>query len=293
MIKYIKSHWRRFLTLLLFIIFFIIIFNKFSEIEPVENKEQIIVICGITLQNWGTILAICGTVYTLIWGMFEYDKRRIISQQQKASEIADEFSKDIVEKLAMISSTLLGNKKFSTKLKKIDANKLKRFDRFELEEILDYEESKKTEVFISEILEIIHSESTQNEYRKKLENWYGEDEMKKFPKKFSLLVQLTLNRLEFLCMNISSNVAGSQFIYQSLHQVFLQTIHILSVEICSKNHNNVDKYYTNVIEVYNMWNKEKIKNIKKLEKTTAKIEKLRNKSQKEIEKLLHIKSKTV
>lgn len=296
-LKYIFSHWKRFLGLSIFIIFSIIFFAFFSEINslPIDpnSTEQIITIFGITLQNWGTILAIFGTIATLFWAMYEYDKRRIISQQQKASEIADIFSTEIVEKLALISETLLENDEFVTKLKEIDSQKLKRFDIYELREILSKYEDEEFNCFVDKMVDIIKSEDTQKKYKELLKDMYSDEESKKFPNKYTVLIQTTLNRLEFLCMNISSNAAGSQFIYQSLHQTFLQTIHILYILISSKNVDTVDKYYTNIIEVYDMWNKEKIKNINKCNKTNEKIQKLKIKMEKEIKKLLHIKSETV
>lgn len=292
-LNYIIEHWKRIFLFILIGVCFIIFFKLFAEVLPINNNIQVIKFFGITLQNWGTILAIFGTIFTLIWAMFEYDKRRIIAQQQRASEIADIFSSEIVEKLSLISEVLLENKDFSEKLKKIDSRKLIRFDIFELKEITDCRNDKELDDFVRSILKVINSEYVQKKYEEKLEKMYSEEERKKFSNKFTMLIQVTLNRLEFLCMNISSNAAGSQFIYQSLHQTFLQTIHILSVVMSSKNINNVDKYFTNIIAVYNMWNKEKIKNIEKFNKTNQKIAKLNEKMQKEIKKLLHIKSKTV
>ena len=259
-LNYIIEHWKRIFLFILIGVCFIIFFKLFAEILPIKNNIQVIKFFGITLQNWGTILAIFGTIFTLIWAMFEYDKRRIIAQQQRASEIADIFSSEIVEKLSLISEVLLENKYFSEKLKKIDSRKLIRFDIFELKEITNCRNDKELNDFVSSILKVINSKDVQEKYEDKLERMYSEEERKRFSNKFTMLIQVTLNRLEFLCMNISSNAAGSQFIYQSLHQTFLQTIHILSVVMSSKNINNVDKYFTNIIAVYNMWNKEKTKN---------------------------------
>ena len=63
----------------------------------------------------------------------------------------------------------------------------------------------------------------------------------------------TLNKLEYICMNISSRAADSNYIYQSLHQIFLRTIRNLYMEISIINTNACDKFYTNIIHVYNMW----------------------------------------
>ena len=110
---------------------------------------------------------------------------------------------------------------------------------------------------------------------------------------FPLLIENTLNKLEAICINISSQAAGSQFIYESLHQMFLSTVEILSIKISASNTNNVDKYYVNIIYVYNMWCSQKEKDISKFNKTNKKISKLQMQADKEIRKLLNKPIKTV
>ena len=77
---------------------------------------------------------------------------------------------------------------------------------------------------------------------------------KNMPFLFKNLVEDVLNELEFICMNISSQSAGTEFVYQSLHQIFLKTIKILAIQIAIVNVNYRDKYYTNIIHVYKEWN---------------------------------------
>ena len=140
---------------------------------------------------------------------------------------------------------------------------------------------------------IINYKKTQKRYLDKLKKIYNEDEQKKFDSYFPLMVENTLNRLEAICINISSQAAGSEYIYNSLHQSFLQFVEILAIKISTNNTNNVDKFYTNIIQVYNMWNKQKNKDIQKLKKTEKKISKLNSKVDNEIRKLLEKKNKTV
>lgn len=79
-------------------------------------------------------------------------------------------------------------------------------------------------------------------------------------------------------MYISARVADEKYIYNSLHQQFLKAISLLYISISLANTDNKDKYYTNIIEVFNIWktkyiqsdNKEK-KLKKKLNPSTPKI----------------------
>lgn len=77
-----------------------------------------------------------------------------------------------------------------------------------------------------------------------------------FPFHFSNLENEVLNKLEYLCMNLSTHAAGYTYIYQSLHQIFFDTVETLSIEISIRNNGKYsDKFYTNIIKVYEEWQK--------------------------------------
>ena len=66
-------------------------------------------------------------------------------------------------------------------------------------------------------------------------------------------------------MNISSHAAGANFIYQSIHQIFFDTINILAFEISIRNDGKYsDKFYTNIIYIMN--GKRFIKNLEKMKR---------------------------
>lgn len=91
------------------------------------------------------------------------------------------------------------------------------------------------------------------------------------------LIISILNKLEYMCMYISTEVADEKYIYNSLHQQFLKLISILYFEISSTNVDNKDKYYTNIINVYNLWKNKYIKAIKKEDKFKKKQKKEKHK----------------
>ena len=63
-----------------------------------------------------------------------------------------------------------------------------------------------------------------------------------------------LNRLEWFSMNFTSGLADEEVVYQSLHQVYLNSIKLFHFEISIRNKNGAkDKYYCNIIELYNDW----------------------------------------
>lgn len=271
-----------------------IMFFNFCDIQnPNEVQSQEIYICKISLSNWGTWITLVGLFFTAIWSMHQYIKSKLSKQQEKASQIATDFADNLIEKMGLISKTLLKNS-YIQKVTSIFDNHpecLSQFTTFEIEDIL-VAENEDVDVF-KNFKDILCSEDTQKEYQNFLNEKYSEKEQEKFNSKFPVLVESTLNHLEAICITITSQAAGSEFIYDSLHQTFLKTIKILAVLIAANNNNNVDKYFTNIIQVYNMWNKRKNKDIKKLIKTQKKINKMQKRMDNEVKKLLSKETKTV
>ena len=289
--EYIKEHFVRvvFITAILGICCFLFtLFPRENILDSNNNiSEQHIIILGITLENWLTALSIIGLIIGAIWAIYQFDKTINRKQQEKSSEIAKDFADNSVERFSIISKVLLKNEEIKAMLSKISNENLKSFTNMEILDIV------KDKNCFNKYSQIINSKKTQIRYKTLLNKFYNKKEQEKFNSYFPLLVENTLNQLEAACINISSNAAGSEYIYNSLHQSFLHFVEILSVKISTNNRNNVDKYYTHIIQVYNMWNNQKSKDIEKFNKTQKKINKLNNKAKNEIKKLLEKKNKTV
>ncbi len=274
------------ITVILFILIlllFVIIRNA-TLITPEQYESQQMLIAGISLENWSILIGIVGVGFTAMWTMFQYSKNKLLSQQEKASNIASEFANELVEKLYVINKVLLSNNEYSELLEKINIDNLKSFTYYEITQL-----TKDKDIF-SKFNKIVFSDQIQTAYEELLKSRHNAQEIELFESKFPILIQNTLNRLEFISMNISSTAAGSQFIYPSLHQMFLNTVYVLSPSIAENNYNNVDKFFINIIQVYNHWNAEKEKDAKYFEKNRKKHEKrskkYKEKQQKEMKKLL-------
>lgn len=299
MIDAIKRHPTRtkvitifFISLILFIIFFIILKKVFGidciSIYYSEEEQQIIFFNFISLNNFLTLLTLIGMIVGAIWALMQYDKNTKVRQQEKAAEIAKDFADNLMERLALISNVLMPNQEIKKMLNKIA--KSKKLNQFTTREICNILNDKQC---FKKYDKIILSKNSQDRYDEILKKRYNENERQKFESYFPLLVENTLNHLEAICINISSKAAGSQFIYDSLHQSFLKTIELLSVKISSHNNNNIDKYFVNIIQVYNMWNFQKEQDIKRFLKTQRKIDSLITAANKEVDNLLIKKNKTV
>lgn len=286
--NYVMEH----LICIILILFILILSGVLLVHLPINNPENVetqqILIFGVSLENWGVWYTAIGLIIGAVWSIYQFSKNKVLKQQEKASEIAQDFATNLIEKLGIISDVLLANQEFKIMVSKVKSSKkLHQFTTIEMSEIL------KDDHCYEKCYQIIHSKRTQKRYNTLLNKRYNEFEKNRFESYFPLLLENTLNRLEASCINISSQAAGSQFIYDSLHQSFLNTVEVLSIKISSINHNNIDKYFINVIQVYNMWNEQRTKDIKKFNKTKQKVSKLENKVSKEIFNLLNKKTKTV
>lgn len=69
-------------------------------------------------------------------------------------------------------------------------------------------------------------------------------------------VSRLLNKLEFFSMNFISGIADESVVYQSLHQSFFSIVSFFYPKICFFNSTSgKDKYFTNLIELHNIWKK--------------------------------------
>lgn len=304
--EYAKEHLVRIIFIILLFVGFCYILTLFPNIF--EDGEQHIMILGITLSNWSIWIGIVGIICAAIWALYEYDKTRISTQQEKASEIAKTFSEDLLLKCGTLIA-VYQNSPLNSLLEKIDTlnSPFQHFTTDELREITDnddfptqYKKEKENIDFDNIYFRVLERRITTGidyknkflDYDKKKQKYnYSTEEAQKlfilenqsYPFHFSRLVDKVLNDLEYVCMNISSHAAGSIFIYQSLHQIFFDTVNKLAFEICIRNDGKYsDKFYTNIIYVYNEW--------QKLYKKSRKNEDSKKKQNK---KLLNPKIKTV
>jgi len=77
----------------------------------------------------------------------------------------------------------------------------------------------------------------------------------------------TLNELEEICMNFYFKIADGDVAWYSMYQTYLPFISLVYPEISSFNDKLRAEYYTNVIDIYNLWNK-KYRHERRLDKVS-------------------------
>lgn len=259
-----------------------ILFLKQKNPEQIETQE--LFLAGISISNWATWISMIAIPITAIWAMYQYKKNIKIRQQEKATDIAKEFSKTIVDELDILNNVYLAAEWTFPKEEKM-VNKIRYFNTNEIRLIFEDDnfptlykqlrnKSKKMLNYLyhlelykrvaycdireaDEITDRIKKNKINDEDKEKLELYFKT--RNDMPYHFWKLESQALNKLEYLCMEISSRAADSNYIYQSLHQMFLRSVRILYLEISALNTKYADKYYTNIIHVYNLWQKKYIK----------------------------------
>ena len=305
MIEAIQRHPKRALVVIYFLIFIVIViaisnlvqtFFRINIINIVNSDEvQQILIFGISLDNWCTLLTMFGVVIGAGWGLIQYDRNTKLRQQEKATIIAQSFSDKLTLKCMLICSVIenspLGQ---LLELQDKDCFSFNNFNTAEIRQVYNddnfpekynnIKEMSNLDVIYYNILESRISTTPLLDIVKKHTKYNTIQARKLFildneglPFSFDYLISSVLNELEYLCMSLASQAAGSTFVYQSLHQVFLRTIRVLAVEIAISNNNYYsDKYYTNIIEVYNIWKSLYLKSLNSEKKIKKKIDKILN-----------------
>lgn len=297
----VKNIYTKLKYVLLIILFIILIGSIFlcKKENPNNFETQQLLLLGITIENWAQWITIITIPFTGGWAIYQFKKNSLARKQEKAVQIGKEFSKNLINKCGIINavyknSSLNSLLKFTEK----NYNDFKFFNVDELRRIygndnFPTEYQNKHKEANAELDKIYHkillqnatpyltitskeNDKTENINKIQKNNDPFIMQYKNFPYHFLELVSEVLNQLEYLCMDISSKATDSKFIYQSLHQMFLRTVRTLAVNISVHNSNFSDKYYTNIIHVYNDWTTRYTKDLKIERRRKEKINKILN-----------------
>ena len=91
--NYIAEHLLCIIALILVFIVSFIVLKQFPYSMPI----------------WFTAI---GLIVTAFWSIYQFTKNKISKQQEKASEIAQDFANNLIEKMGIISDVLLANQEF-------------------------------------------------------------------------------------------------------------------------------------------------------------------------------------
>lgn len=275
-------------------------------IKETSNLDLI----GIYLQMGVLCTAIISAIVALISYLRSRKKQRI----ERAMELAEYYRTEILEKFSFFTSVIQTCDYGKKVLKYLEDQSIEKFSCDEMEEIIkkeidrgkfenveafikdlndslisvSYEELMKAKtISLSEIstiqeFKLLSDVETHKDGKQQDSSDSKKSQSKEFAKvllqkEFECQIITILNSLEWFAMNFTTKLADCDSVYQSLHQTYLLTVRYLYFFISGKNKSFSEKYYTHLIELYNMW---KEKNNKQREKERKLKEKYRKRDEK-------------
>ena len=263
-------HHRKIVTSSIVIISIIfILLSSFLLNRYGHGDYEYIEILYYTSQIVSTIFVLSGVVIA-VWQYYlscvESKRNKDMVCVQRAIDLSEYYKDNILCYIAPIRY-ILNNSGISDILSKIDKSQIKHFDKKELDLYLSIEDIEKLKKIqnSNEFFDVVIKANLI--YNLGL----NEDVIKYYTKKKALsstdseilstflgkLITKVLNNTEYFALHFTHNVADKTVIYKSLHQTYISMIQMLYYNIASKNPLSPSKYFTNIIELYELWyNKE-------------------------------------
>ena len=269
------------LVLIPIVIFFLSIILLEGNIIDTDNSR--IENTYYIAQILSSIFVISGVVVA-VWQYFLTSRSQLtqinIEQIQKAIDLSEYYKDNILEKYGPIYHVYESSGILEI-INSIDKNKIQEFDIAEAGELFnknqlnELDKIQYSEKFIKAVIETyrVYNLFPETDIFEKVEkvNEDGEKEqlirvdLKKLILSFMHNnVNSILNNMEYFATNFSHNTADDSVVYQSLHQTYIEIVRILYYNIAKLNKPLQTKYYTNVIELYNKWNKKRDDQLKKM-----------------------------
>lgn len=249
--------------------------KNFQEHIKVLDKSLLIILGILVILTISIIINKC-TDYTINYELVIIALSLIVSSialiitnsynsyERKKDEIkySIEYAKEFTLLLDDISfiTTVFRNSPIKEIIKKINIYEIHSFDFNEMQNILDENDIKTIENFLCgekmnhDMILMGYIASERDIFKNNIvfpEN----DEFRKelLQQHLSSRIQNLLNNLEYFSMSFVHNVADDDVVYNSIHQVYLNTVVSLYYFIARNNKQHKDKYYTNIIALYERW----------------------------------------
>lgn len=192
-----------------------------------------------SLEKWYYISQIIGTgilILSAYYARKQYEEQKKHSRIAKAADLAKHFKDSAIPSISKILFLFSKEASLKSIYDKIDLDKIDTFNQTELFNFISKNDLESFKAALSLKVSSIHPDISENE-----------------DMQFFKLTSRCLNDLEYFCINFNSNIADSDTVYQSLHQVFFEFMPVAYIFISSRNTSSANKYYTNIIAVYKKW----------------------------------------
>lgn len=233
---------KRLLGVIIFLVYSSIVITPFinKSNEPLETSYYI-------SQIVSGLFVIAGVAIALVQYIANNNEIRSDRKRQaiyEASNLADIYCDQIINKSSALSKLVAPNTKVKDYYEKVKKHELTDFDNEESIKIFE------KDVFIDWLSSLAVEYAKQNNID--LDNNNGIDEV--LSRIFSILVALA-NKLESICIKLNTGIADQLTVYQSLHSNLFDCVDMLYIYIAHSNINECDRLYYNLTETYLSWKK--------------------------------------
>ncbi|MCH5256338.1 MAG: hypothetical protein J1D87_03555 [Lachnospiraceae bacterium] len=236
----------------IYIIIIILLYNYFNnDLESTYYISQII----------GGIFIISGLVVSVLQYMASYVDNLILRDKEKkirAAEMADKFQAEIIP-LSNILSKAFSHSDLTTELlPKIENKKLEMFDKEEVLSIVTEQERKATfsKLYAGYLFDHFNENNVEKSENDKITKMkFSIFEKVKAEETIDTCIQDLANKLEYFSICFNSGIADEDTVYQSLHDVYFQCVHMLYIFIFYSNTSESNRLFSNVSSLYSRWHK--------------------------------------
>lgn len=211
-------------------------------------------------------------VLSALFALLAYKHQRNRSKKQEACNLAKHYADSIISRYSLVTNVFSECKKDVLVKNIVPMSQIASFDKREaslfaeradrsFEEILAELCDIPPEVVLVNKMMLAKSANERIDFAAThLHNSDDDDgvEITNIPyllKDFDWEVTTLLNELEWFSMSCRYGLADEKLIYQSLHQTFFSIVWQLYFHISWRNVSNADKYYCNIIWLFNKWNR--------------------------------------
>lgn len=235
-----------------------------------KSGFEIVEILYYTSQIISAIFVISGFIIA-IWQYYlscaDSKRNMDLIRVQKAVDLSEYYKDHILSYKAPIEY-IFTNSGISEIISKIDISKMEYFDEKELhtfltdEDISSLKDIQKSHDFFTAVINAnsIYNIGLSDElvalYKKECNEEYNLSDLdsKILSTFLGKLIIKVLNNMEFFSLHFTHNVADESVVYKSLHQTYIDLVQGLYYNIAKINPLSTTKYFTNIIELYKLWN---------------------------------------
>ncbi len=220
-----------------------------GDLEQIAYSSEIV----------GGIFIMAGLVISVLQYTASSVENTILREKEKkvrAAEIANEFQAEIIPLSSMLADAYAKSGLDKDLLVKIEKKKLEMFDKDEVLSIVSLEEI--SQAYARLYGGYLSAHYTEKNLKRDADGKvtgvrFSKEEKDEAEQTIDLCIQNLSNKLEYFGICLNSGIADEDTVYQSLHSVFFQCVHMMYVFIFYSNTSESDRFFANMSSLYVRW----------------------------------------